>query len=300
MPRYRVDPKQRRTFTPPTERRARPRRLVDWPPAEWRASIVPALSRALCALVFGATPTLETRFAGAALTLVCLGLAGFVAAVVYVAWKMNAGTTVNLLAPDVAALALLVPTIVVASAIEVADSELGGRSAYFLLACLAVLGVLALVTLTAAALGVERTGLAPLAALAGALSIAIVLGGGERFAAGSLAHGLSAAWMIAGLVTLGAGLTPITMRAVVAPSAYAGCASLAILAGAGANGRAGISSGNAGLAYLVAVTAGLAILFMPRLTTRLAQELTAPEPEPLPTPLVSSPRLPHNTTTPRE
>ena len=276
-PRYRVDPKQRRTFTPPPERRERAWRAPDWPPADWRDGIVPGLSRAFCALVFAATPTLETRFAGAALTLVCLGLAGFVAALAYVAWKMNSAPAFMLLAPDVAALGVLVPTVVVASGIEVADSQLGGRSVHFLLACLAVLGVLGIVALLAAALGVERPLLPPLACLAGALSIAVVLGGGERFAAGSLATGLSGAWMAAGLTTFGAGLFKPRLRALIAPTAYAACATLVIVAGAASSGRAGVSSGNAGLAYIVAVGAGLAVLGLPRVTARFAREL-----EPLP------------------
>jgi hypothetical protein len=150
---------------------------------------------------------------------------------------------------------------------------LGGRSAHFLLACLAVLGVLGMVAAGAAALGVERPSAPPLATLAGALSIAVVLGGGERFAAGSLASGLSAAWMAAGLTTVGAGLFPPRARAAVAPSAYAGVASLAILAGAASSGRAGVSSGNAGLAYLVAVVAGVAVLGLPSLTARFEREL---------------------------
>jgi hypothetical protein len=273
MPRYRVDPKQRRTFTPPPERRARVWRAANWPPPDWRTGIVPGLSRAFCALVFAATPTLETRFAGAALTIVCLGLAGFVAALAYIAWKMNAAPSFTLLTPDVAALGLLIPTIVVASGIEVADSALGGRSAHFLLACLAVLGVLGIVACGAAALGVERPTLPPLATLAGALSIAVVLGGGERFAAGSLASGLSAAWMAAGLTTVAANFFPPRLRAMLAPSAYAGVASLAILAGAASSGRAGVSSGNAGLAYIVAVLAGAAVLGLPRVTARFEREL---------------------------
>ena len=240
--------------------------------ARLATGIVPGLSRAFCALVFAATPTLETRFAGAALTIVCLGLAGFVAALAYIAWKMNSAPSFTLLTPDVAALGVLIPTIVVASGIEVADSALGGRSAHFLLACLAVLGVLGIVACGAAALGVERPTLPPLATLAGALSIAVVLGGGERFAAGSLANGLSAAWMAAGLTTVAAGFfrracEPCSRR----PPTPASPVWPSWLARPPAAGPA--SAAATRLAYIVAVVAGMAMLGLPRFTARFEREL---------------------------
>ena len=83
--------------------------------------------------------------------------------------------------------------------------------------------------------------------------------------------------MAAGLTTFGAGLFKPRLRALIAPTAYAGCATLVIVAGAASSGRAGVSSGNAGLAYIVAVGAGLAVLGLPRVTARFAREL-----EPLP------------------
>lgn len=275
LPRYRVDPKQRRTFTPPAQRARRPWRAAGWPPADWREGIAPGLSRGFCAVVFAAVPTLETRFASATLSLVCLGLAAFVGALVYLSWKMRAPRALALLGPDVASLALLLPTIAVASGLEVADTGLGGRSTHFLLAGVAVLGVLGLVALVAATLGLTDPDLPALAALPGALSVAVVLGGGARFAAGSLANGLSVAWMLAGLATFGVWLARRRVRPAIPASVFAIGAAIVIVAGASAGGQNQVSSGNAGLAYIVTVVAGLVILGLPRLTASFARDASA-------------------------
>ena len=280
-PRHRVDPQHRRTFTPPRPRRAR--RPLGWPPPDWRTGIVAGLARVFVALVFAATPTLERRFAGASASLVSLALAAFVGSIAYVAWKMQSARSAVLLTTDVAALALLIPTVVIASAINVADAERGGQRGYVVLAGLAVLCVLGIVALVAATLGYTQPALPALALLPAVLGIATVLGSGGRFAGNDLARGLSAAWIVSGLLTFVTWLVRQPLRPLMAPGGFAAFTSLIIVVGATSGNRASADATNVGIAYIIIALAGAMLLLAARLAGRIAREQEAgPELAPLP------------------
>lgn len=106
------------------------------------------------------------------------------------------------LAADAVTLACLVPTIVVASGIQLADARFGGRAENVLAAMGAVAAVFAIVAFIGASERGAGFGFVALAALPAALSVAAIIGGTTVFAGGQTWQGLSLAWMAAAGATL--------------------------------------------------------------------------------------------------
>jgi hypothetical protein len=240
------------------------------------------LLRAFVALALGGQGALEARFGDASLTAMSIAMAGLVSAVVYIAWKLGSAPSVQLLVPDVLFLLLLVPTLSIASTIELSDSALGGASEHFLLSALAVLGLLALGALLGAYLAVDQPALAGPSILPGTLAVAAVLGGGERFAVGALHEGLSLAWMAAAGLTLLYSLVVPRLRAVALLSGVLTCIVLLVGTGARESEGTSISASNAAIAYLAIALAGVLVAGAPGLAARLRRYVERPPGAPAP------------------
>lgn len=240
-------------------------------PSAWRARIVPTLARIGTGLGFAAVPALSARFGDPTVLFVAFVMAAAVAMLVYFAWKMLALEVAGLLVPDLTALVLLVPVLIVASGIEAADKRLSGSGPHALMAALAVLGVLLLVALAAAVANDGYMRQATLALLPAALSVAAIVGGEERFAAGRLPSGLSAAWMIAALATLVDGITPREWRRALPIGFYVVFAAVVLLA-RDTGSAGGTDQASAAVAVLAAVAAGGILLAAPRIASAIGIE----------------------------
>lgn len=174
--------------------RARRRRPL---PADWPVLLVLAISRAVVAAGFVFVPAFRPRLGDATLTVITIGLALGVAAAAGGVWHVLRTPVRRDLLADVVTLTCLVPTIVVASGIQLADARFGGRAENVLAAMGAVAAVFAIVAFTGASEGGTRFGFVALAALPAALSVAAIIGGTTVFAGGQTWQGLSLAWMAA-------------------------------------------------------------------------------------------------------
>jgi hypothetical protein len=227
--------------------------------------------RAWCGLCFAVVATLEERFGDTTLLLVALVLSVSTGVVTYFAWKMTSALATGLLAPDVLALALLVPVLASASGVLVADQRLSDRGPYFLLAALATLGALGLIELLAVIGNANVPRQLALAALPAALCVAAVLGGGERFSAGAIHEGLSVAWMVAAVVTLVDGLVAAPPN-VVPVVAFTLIAVTIVLAGSSGGATSTITARNAAIAYFTTAAAGGSLLLLPRIARSFASQ----------------------------
>jgi hypothetical protein len=264
---------RRKPFTPPRERPARgPRRTIDWPPAGWWEQIPPALLRALAAILFVSAPTLEDRFGTLVLPVVCVGLAVVfgLAADAIRRWEMRSGWPI--VATDVLTLLALTPVVIVASGIEVADIQLGGRPENFAAAAIAVVGVTAVCAIAAAILSAGDIARSSLALLPAALIVAAVIVGAERFSATNVAQGLSAAWMVAAVTVMASGLLPRRVRPLVPVVAFAGFAVMVTVMGRNVAGR-DISSTNAAIALVTTGIAGAILLAVPALSEHIKRDV---------------------------
>jgi len=195
-------------------------------------------------------------------------MAVFTVTLVYFAWKMIALEAVGVLAPDAAALVVLVPVLIVASGVALADRRLSGGGPHVLMAALATLAVLALVAVAAALANDGFVRQITLAVLPAALSVAAVLGGGERFGAGRLSNGLSAAWMVAALATLADGFAPRDARRALPIGVYVVFAAAVLyMRGAGDAGASGQQ--HDAVAYLATVAAGGLLASAPNLAAKI-------------------------------
>jgi hypothetical protein len=209
----------------------------------------------------GGLSRFEERFGALALPLLCLGLAVCCVAAVAVSQNLALGAAWPLLAVDVLTLTVLLPTVVVASGIEVADVRLGGRPASFLAAATAVVCVMVVVAILAFWLTVAAPSLAQLAVLPAALLVAVALAGAERFSAGHLAAGLSLAWMVASVVTILDGLSRHAVRSLLPAISFAAFVILvSLLARSGATAE--VDARNTMIALVVTACAGALLLLM--------------------------------------
>lgn len=230
------------------------------------------LTRAACAIGFGAVPMLSERFGDAALSLVSFGLALLMIAI--------AGGLVRLgrplewrLAADAITLSVLIPVLVTASGIEVADDRLGGRSTNFLAAALATAMIYLVIVVVVTRSGADRNPSSQIGALPGALLITAILVGTSNFSAVTLWRGLSVAWMVAAIATALATLLSLRARALVAPLAFALFAAGIVVAEIMSESERSLSSGSSGIAVLV--TGGVAVVLLliplPQRRSRLHQ-----------------------------
>lgn len=270
------DDSRRRAFKPPRRRRT-PRRQIR-PPSlnlwRFRHGFGLGIVRAICAIGFGFVPSVSDRFGDAALALVSVALAAAVAGIVVMLIRMSRPLEWPLLA-DAATLFTLVPILVTASGIEVADARFGGRGINFFAAASAVV-LLYVIVVTIATRGWSHRGASgQLGALPGAFSITVVLLGTANFSAGGIWRGLSIAWMGAALVTVVAMLVPARYRAVVAPLAFALFAAGVVATNAASDEAASLSSGSSAVAALSAAIVAAVLILIPG-----SRPIAEPEPPP--------------------
>jgi hypothetical protein len=236
------------------------------------------LVRALVALLIGATPSFEDRFGSAALPLVCAGLAGFTALAAYLTFRSEAARTWPVNAADSLTLAVLTPVVVLASDIAVADPRLGGGTSNFGSAALAAVAISAIVALLVAALAARGTAPDAIAVLPASLTITIALVGAERFAGASVTDALSAAWMLAAVATIIDGIAAVQVRSIVPAAAFA-IAATAAVALSRSHQQAEMNSGNARIAFLATVAAGIVLLSVPPLARAIGRSDASARPE---------------------
>jgi hypothetical protein len=265
-PSRRSRPHQRRAFTPPPARAARkPRKARSWPESDWITRIPPALVRSGVALGFASLAAFEERFGGLAVPVLCFGLASACVLAVYLMRTFEIDTAWPLPAVDAVTVVMLVPVVVVASGIEVADARLGGEVMNFAAAATAVVATVCIVALLASWLTARVRELAPLAFLPAALVVAAIIAGAERFAADALAAGLSMAWMAAAVATLLDGIGGKRMRPLLPAATFALFAiAVALLGRSGTT--AYVTSTNTAIALIVTALAGAALLLLPAIT----------------------------------
>ncbi len=271
-------------FSPPKPRRPRPqRRPLGWPSPGWRQGIVPSLVRALCALTFAGYSAFEARFGDAALVVASLGLAAFVATIAYLSAKMQSEAGVGLLGPDAISIAVLPSALWVASNIQVADMHLGGSTLHFLLAAIAVLCVVAVVTMASTMLNLDRLTRAHVGVYPAGFSLIAILAAGSRFSSGEITEGLSLAWMAAAALTFAHGLVQPRSRPPLMVVGIAGFTLLIVVAGIAAGSP--VSNGsNAALGYLSALAACGLLFSIPALGAKMtAWRTDEPAGRPVPT-----------------
>ena len=257
------DDSGRRAFKPPRQRaprrQMRPPTLNLW---RFRHGFGLGIVRATCAIGFGFVPAVSDQFGDAALALVSVALAAVVAGIVVSLIRMSRRLEWPLLA-DAATLFILVPILVTASGIEVADSRFGGRGVNFFAAAMAVV-LLYVIVVTIATRGWSQRGSAgQLGALPGAFSITVVLLGTANFSAGGIWRGLSIAWMSAALVTVTAMMIPARYRPVVAPLAFALFAAGVVFTNTASDETASLSSGSSAIAALSAMIVAAVLILIP-------------------------------------
>ncbi len=260
------DDSNRRAFRPPK----RPRRTFQRPsiPApdlwQYRHGFGLALSRAACAVGFGMVPGVSSRFGDAALVIVCMLLGLAVAGAAAMLYRAGKQLEWQLIA-DAMTLMVLLPALITASGIEVADARYGGRGENFLAAA-AALVLLYVVVTTVATRGWADLRLAgQTGAVPAALSITIVLLGTNHFSAGGMWRGLSVAWMVAAGVTLLVTLSPGRYRHVVVPVTFLIFAVGVVMLNASSDGRA-LSSGTSSVAALTTAVVAAILILIPLLS----------------------------------
>lgn len=267
-------PRERRTFSADT-RRTRSLSVPQAPIAsDWRDRVPAAVVRVLAGATFIALPAFEVRLGGLALPVICVVLAALTGIAGLLLGRSEAQRSWSLNATDAVTLLLLVPVVAVASGIEVADIRLGGATANFVAAAVAVLAVIAIVAIVAILTSVEAPLSTGIALLPAALIVAATIAAAERFAADNLGQGLTAAWMIAALATLLDGMLTVRYRALVPPVAFAVFAIVVALAGN--PGGADVSRSNATIAFLTTAASGAALLLAPVGTLRARLFVTEP------------------------
>ena len=230
--------------------------------------------RVLVGAAFIALPAFEVRLGGLALPMMCVVLATLTGFAALVQGRSEALRSWSLNATDAVTLVLLVPVVAVASGIEVADIRLGGATAHFIAAALAVLAVLAIVAIVAIVTSVEEPLATGIALLPATLTVAAAIAAAERFAADNLGQGLTAAWMIAALATLVDGAVPVRNRALIPPIGFAVFAM--VFAIAGSTGGADVSRSNATIAFLTTAISGAMLIVAPAGTLRARLFVTEP------------------------
>lgn len=256
-----------RRALPPRQRRPRRRARVERAPIlpglwDLREGFGYGLIRALCAVGFGFVPGLAVRFGDAALSVVSTGLALALLAIVLFLRRVGRPTEWRLLA-DAVTLFVLVPVLVTASGIEVADARLGGRSTNFLAAVGVTLLIYTIVVVLSTRGGADRNPVSQIGALPGALSIALILLGTDYFSAGALWRGLSIAWMVAAVATVVAIFLSVRARALVAPAAFALVALGMITPDFVGESERSLSSGSAGIAVLTTAIVAVILVLIP-------------------------------------
>lgn len=269
-----ISRRERRTFS--ADRQAgRAWRIPALPVAgEWRDRVPAAVVRMLIGATFISLPAFEVRLGGLALPVMCVVLAVLTGVAAWVQGRSEAQRSWSLNATDAVMLVLLVPAVAVASGIEVADIRLGGATGNFAAASVAVLAVVGIVSVVAVLTSVESPLSTGIALLPAALIVAAIIAAAERFAAGGLGQGLTAAWMIAALATLLDGALAPRFRSLVPPIAFALFA--IVVAVAGNSGGTDVSRSNATIAFLTTAASGAALLLVPIATMRARLFVTEP------------------------
>ncbi len=258
------DPVQRRAFKPPRRKR-RPRRKPTprsfsiW---DMRDGLGYGLTRAVCAIGFGSVPAVGERFGDAALAVVASGLAVMVLVIVAALLRVGRPTEWRLVA-DALTLVVLIPVLATASAIEVADARLGGRSVNFMAAAAATVLIYLIVVIAATRAGADRNASTQIGALPGALSITAILLGTSHFSAGDLWRGLTISWMAAAFVTLCAMFVSLRVRAAVAPAALALFAMAIVVLQTSANGGGTLSSESSAVAMFAVAAVAIILVLIP-------------------------------------
>lgn len=269
------DDSKRRAFRPPKQRR--PRRRVSLPsPDLWRfrREIGIGVVRAACAVGFALYPGVAIRFADSALTVLSLIMGVGVAALVFLIYRAGRPIEWQMLA-DSTTLIVLMPVLITASAIEVADARFGGRGVNFLAAAAALVLLFLVVTTIATRGWADRRQEGQTGALPAAFSITIVLLGTNHFSAGGMWRGLSIAWMAAAVVTVLSGVVPARMRPLVVPVAFMLFAVGVVVVNASAAGRA-LSSGASAIAALAVASVAAILILAPLIGPALTSQ---PPPE---------------------
>ena len=268
------DDRQRRAFKPPRQRRRRERkpRGTSFNLWEMREGFGYGLTRALCAVGFGFVPGVSDRLGDSALTVVSSLLAAMMVAIFVGLIRLGRAPEWRLIA-DAVALFVLVPVLVTASGIEVADARLGGRSSNFLAAAVALVLIYAITAIIATRGGADRNAASQIGALPGALSIAVVVLGTTHFSASAIWRGLSIAWMVAAVATVLAMFVPLNLRALVAPVVFLLFTVGVVVPDFLSENEAILDAGSAGIAMVTVVVVALVLLFIPsapRRTRRIA------------------------------
>lgn len=268
-----------RTFTPPPVRPVRRRRTrPNWPHPSWQAGLVAALVRAFCAVAFAGFGAFEERFDDAALTVLSIGLAVFVFAIVYVAVKMQSAITVGILLPDAIGLLNVPAMLWIASGIKVADPQFGGGAGNFVLAVLAVLAMFSIVAVVSTVVNWGDPLRAGLGALGAGFAIVAIFSSGERFAAGALTDGMSLAFMVAGVVTLLDGFVMPRARALLRTITIGGFVAIMVIAGLVGGRSAAMSGTNTVIALLATFLVAGMLLALPGFAQTIRSEsLRTPE-----------------------
>lgn len=259
-----ADNVKRRAFKPPRQRRRRHREPTGRGFSIWemRDGLGYGLTRAICAIGFGLTPVVGERFDDASLAIVSAGLGLLMFAIVAVLMRLGRSTEWRLVA-DAITLLVLIPVLVTASGIEVADVRLGGRSANFLAAAAATVLIYAIVVIVATKAGADRTAATQIGALPGALAISAILLGTSHFSAGALWRGLTVSWMVAAVVTAFAMFVSLRARVAVAPAAFALFALAIVLLESIADDGRTLSSESSSIAMVAAAVVAVILVFIP-------------------------------------
>lgn len=195
-------------------------------PAGWRAWLLSATARAGVAIGFLLVPNVRVQLEDAAISVVCMVLAGCLAALAAGHVYVTQQPARRDLAADAVAVLALVPSAIVAASIQSADDRFGGRTENVLAALTATAMIFGIVALVARADRRAGFGEATLGALGGALSLAAVTGNTARFPTADVWQALALAWMVAASASLLFALVPRPLRTVVPLVAYAGFALL--------------------------------------------------------------------------
>ncbi|HUG17319.1 MAG TPA: hypothetical protein VMM78_20100 [Thermomicrobiales bacterium] len=149
-----------------------------------------------------------------------------------------------------------------ASSIGIADARIGGGAGHFAAASVVVVGATVIVAVAASAVCYRSVQTGVLAMLPAPMVVAAVIGGADRFAAGSLAQGLAIAWLATAALTLLDGVAGDELRSLVAPAGFAIFAIvMAVVARSDAPSQ--MSATNSALALITTALAGTTLLILP-------------------------------------
>lgn len=208
-------------------------------------------------------PGVSNRFGDAALVIVCLLLGAAVACAAAMIYRAGRPLEWQLLA-DAMTLVVLLPALITASGIEVADARYGGRGENFLAAAIALVLLYVVVTTVATRGWSELRTLGQTGAVPAAFSITIILLGTNHFSAGGMWRGLSVAWIVAAGVTMLTTLVPGRYRHWVVPTSFMVFAVGVVLLNASSEGRA-LDSGTSTVAALATATVAAILILVPLL-----------------------------------